>query len=57
MSTSSDLNEEKANEVGLVTGHAYAVLSVVQTRNGTRLLQLKNPWAHKVSPIVEEANE
>lgn len=47
MSTSSDLEEEMANEAGIVTGHAYAVLSVVQTRNGTRLLQLKNPWAYK----------
>lgn len=47
MSTSSDLEEDMADQVGLVTGHAYAVLSVVQTRNGTRLCQLKNPWSYK----------
>jgi len=47
MSTSNDIPESKAEEVGLVTGHAYAVLSCIKTRNGTRLLQLKNPWAHK----------
>ena len=33
--------------MGLFTGHAYAVLGVVKTSNGTRLLQLKNPWASK----------
>lgn len=46
-STTSDLTQDKADEIGLITGHAYAVLSVVQTKNGTRLLQLKNPWAYK----------
>mmetsp|Transcript_14946 Transcript_14946/g.21324 ORF Transcript_14946/g.21324 Transcript_14946/m.21324 type:complete len:675 (-) Transcript_14946:2755-4779(-) len=48
VSTGSDISEEKAKEVGLVTGHAYAVLSAIKTSNGTRLLQLKNPWAHQV---------
>lgn len=47
VSTQSDLDDGTAEEVGLVKGHAYAVLAVSQTRNGTRLLQLKNPWAHK----------
>ena len=47
VSTQIDITEEEATRVGLVTGHAYAVLAVVQTSNGTRLLQLKNPWAHK----------
>jgi calpain-7 len=47
VSTQSDLSEEQAEQIGLVTGHAYAVLAVVQTKNGTRLLQLKNPWAHQ----------
>ena len=47
VSTQADLSEEQAEKIGLVTGHAYAVLAVVQTKNGTRLLQLKNPWAHK----------
>lgn len=44
---SADKNEEKVNQVGLVPGHAYAVLSVIQTTNGVRLLQLKNPWAQQ----------
>jgi len=47
VSTSKELTEEQAEEVGLVTGHAYAVLGVALTSNGTRLLQLKNPWASK----------
>eukprot|EP00584_Thalassiosira_punctigera_P010558 CAMPEP_0172532722 /NCGR_PEP_ID=MMETSP1067-20121228/5669_1 /TAXON_ID=265564 ORGANISM="Thalassiosira punctigera, Strain Tpunct2005C2" /NCGR_SAMPLE_ID=MMETSP1067 /ASSEMBLY_ACC=CAM_ASM_000444 /LENGTH=591 /DNA_ID=CAMNT_0013317271 /DNA_START=43 /DNA_END=1818 /DNA_ORIENTATION=- len=47
VSTSKELTEEQAESVGLFTGHAYAVLGVVQTSNGTRLLQLKNPWASK----------
>jgi len=29
---------------GIVHGHAYAVLQVVQTSDGLRLLQLRNPW-------------
>jgi hypothetical protein len=48
LSTSKDLTEEKASEVGLYTAHAYAVLGVHLTSNGTRLLQLKNPWASEV---------
>jgi calpain-7 len=43
----SSSEEEEIQSTGLVTGHAYAVLSVIETRNGTRLLQLKNPWAHQ----------
>jgi len=47
VSSSPNLTTKKAEKVGLVTGHAYAVLRVIQTKNKTRLLQLKNPWAHK----------
>ena len=47
-SSTSDMSEEKATRVGLVTGHAYAVLNVRRTQDGRRLLQMKNPWAHKV---------
>ena len=43
--SNTNINREKANNVGLVSGHAYAVLSVIRATNGTRLLQLKNPWA------------
>lgn len=46
-STTRDLTEDQAESLGLVTGHAYAVLSVFQARDGTRLLQMKNPWATK----------
>lgn len=45
--TSTGVSQETADKVGLITGHAYAVLSVVKTKDGTRLLQMKNPWAHK----------
>ena len=44
MATSKDLTEEEASSVGLYTAHAYAVLRIMQTSNGTRLVQLKNPW-------------
>lgn len=47
-SSEKGVTDQRADELGLITGHAYAVLNVMQTRNGTRLLQLKNPWAHKV---------
>lgn len=48
VSSSPEVTKERAEAVGLVTAHAYAVLRVLETRNGTRLLQLKNPWARKV---------
>mmetsp|Transcript_7231 Transcript_7231/g.15447 ORF Transcript_7231/g.15447 Transcript_7231/m.15447 type:complete len:578 (+) Transcript_7231:926-2659(+) len=47
VSTSRDITENEADALGLVTGHAYAVLNVFQSQNGTKLLQLKNPWACK----------
>eukprot|EP00536_Pseudo-nitzschia_multiseries_P001686 jgi/Psemu1/317670/estExt_fgenesh1_pm.C_210051 len=47
VSTSRDITETEADALGLVTGHAYAVLGVFQSQNGTKLLQLKNPWARK----------
>ena len=56
VSTSKDLDEDKAEDVGLYTAHAYAVLGVVEACNGTRLLQLKNPWASKVSPSAFSVN-
>lgn len=47
VSSQLELSEREADTLGLVMGHAYAVLSVVETRKGVRLLLLKNPWAHK----------
>mmetsp|Transcript_457 Transcript_457/g.1167 ORF Transcript_457/g.1167 Transcript_457/m.1167 type:complete len:935 (-) Transcript_457:685-3489(-) len=47
VSTSRDIAEKEADALGLVTGHAYAVLDVVQSLSGLKLLQLKNPWACK----------
>eukprot|EP00980_Cylindrotheca_fusiformis_P004080 scaffold880_cov132-Cylindrotheca_fusiformis.AAC.76 len=56
VSTTRDLDESQAERLGLITGHAYAVLDVIETREGTRLLQcnlsieqMKNPWAVRVS--------
>lgn len=47
VSTTREITEMEAERLGLVTGHAYAVLEVFQARDGTRLLQMKNPWASK----------
>ncbi|GKZ00309.1 hypothetical protein MPSEU_000983800 [Mayamaea pseudoterrestris] len=43
----ADGREEMVLDNGIVTQHAYAVLNVVQTTNGTRLLLLKNPWGQQ----------
>ncbi|CAJ1966829.1 unnamed protein product [Cylindrotheca closterium] len=45
VSATPDMNEARAKQLGLFIGHAYAVLDVVQVSDGTRLLQMKNPWA------------
>ena len=47
VSSQLELSNKDTDDLGLVTGHAYAVLSVMETRRGVRLLLLKNPWAHK----------
>jgi calpain-7 len=47
VSTSRDISDEAAESLGLVTGHAYAVLDVFQSTSGIKLLQLKNPWQRK----------
>ncbi|KAL3779246.1 hypothetical protein ACHAW5_008532 [Stephanodiscus triporus] len=48
VSTSKTLPDEKAEWMGLFTGHAYVVLKIVWASNGTKLLQLlKNSWASK----------
>ena len=47
VSTSKSLPEDEADSLGLVTCHSYAVLDVVQSSTGVKLLQLKNPWQRK----------
>jgi calpain-7 len=42
VSTTRDLDEAQAERLGLITGHAYAVLDVVQASDGTRLLQVRS---------------
>ncbi|CAM9298974.1 unnamed protein product, partial [Hapterophycus canaliculatus] len=42
----SEIEEDEAERLGLVPSHAYAVLDVKEI-NGTRLLQVKNPWSRK----------
>jgi calpain-7 len=36
---------EDEDAIGLVSGHAYAILEIMQYKN-TRLLLIKNPWGH-----------
>jgi hypothetical protein len=31
---------------GIICGHAYTVLATLETAEGVRLLQLRNPWGH-----------
>ena len=47
VSSHLNLSEDDAERLGLITGHAYAVLNVIETQSGQRLLLLKNPWANK----------
>jgi len=41
--STTHLTESQEEQYGLVSGHAYAVLRVVEI-DGLRLLQVKNPW-------------
>jgi calpain-7 len=36
---------EDEERIGLVSGHAYAVLEIIEA-HGVRMLLLKNPWGH-----------
>ena len=38
---------------GMVGGHAYTVLSVTETEDGVKMVQLRNPWGDYVSDYKE----
>jgi calpain-7 len=38
---------ENEEDTGLVSGHAYAVLEIIEV-NGQRMIMVKNPWGHFV---------
>jgi hypothetical protein len=52
LSSSPGITKDEAEGFGLVVAHAYACLRVLETKDGTRLLQLKNPWARQVRTYV-----
>jgi len=35
---------EDPSEQGLITGHAYSILKLVQSSDGKKLVQVRNPW-------------
>jgi hypothetical protein len=35
---------EEPSEHGLITGHAYSILKLVQSSDGKKLVQVRNPW-------------
>ena len=45
VATGNSLSSAEADRIGLVTGHAYAVLDAKEV-HGYKLLLVKNPWAH-----------
>jgi len=45
--STGDLSELEEASSGLVGGHAYAVLDVVEGGDGLKLLKVKNPWGRK----------
>ena len=48
-SVKSGVDSEVCKLGGLINGHAYSVLSVIETSDGHRLLNLRNPWGSFVS--------
>jgi hypothetical protein len=38
------ISDRKATSLGLVPGHAYSIIRVVEPSPGVRLVQLRNPW-------------
>jgi hypothetical protein len=47
MGCSKQGGREELQDNGLLTGHAYAILSVVVTSTKERLLHIRNPWGQK----------
>jgi len=45
VATGNSMTKAEADRIGLVTGHAYAVLDAKEV-HGYKLLLVKNPWAH-----------
>ena len=45
VATGDSMTKAEADRIGLVTGHAYAVLDAKEV-HGYKLLLVKNPWAH-----------
>ena len=47
MGVSAKGGTEVARPDGILTGHAYSVLDVRQTRAGDKLIKIRNPWGKK----------
>ena len=43
--------EEKKRADGLIAGHAYSLIRVVETAAGFRLVKLRNPWGKSVRKL------
>lgn len=46
-STVYDPVNDLESKYGLVEGHAFAIISVFELGDGTRLLKIRNPWGSK----------
>ena len=42
----TSIDPDKAEALGLIPGHAYSVLQVVEPAPSVRLVQVRNPWGH-----------
>ena len=40
-------SDQKFDWNGLAYGHAYSILDAVELTDGTKLLQVRNPWGHE----------
>jgi hypothetical protein len=46
MLSSSNSEESKVDD-GIVSGHAYTLISAHKVSNGAKVLKLRNPWGNK----------